>query len=169
VSASVNKVIDLYTEGNSIPQIAALMGMAKSTIRKRLIDNGVILRTRSEGVRLAGPRMSEMRRGTSRAFTSEWCANISAARLRWADEHAAGLSKKPSGYIEITRGVEKGRGEHVVIMERRLGRRLLPDEVVHHIDENRSNNSPDNLALMTRVGHSRHHQLSRGEKPCRDR
>ena len=38
--------------------------------------------------------------------------------------------------------------EHILVMESKLGRRLKPDEVVHHIDKNKQNNSPDNLMLF---------------------
>ncbi len=38
--------------------------------------------------------------------------------------------------------------EHRLIMEQHLGRYLLPTEVVHHIDENPSNNALDNLMLF---------------------
>lgn len=39
--------------------------------------------------------------------------------------------------------------EHRLVMEKNLGRHLLPDEVVHHKDENKQNNHPDNLELYT--------------------
>ena len=38
--------------------------------------------------------------------------------------------------------------EHRWVMERMIGRRLRPEEVVHHVDHNRANNSPDNLMLF---------------------
>ena len=38
--------------------------------------------------------------------------------------------------------------EHVFIAEQILGRKLTDDEVVHHIDHNRKNNSPDNLMIF---------------------
>ena len=51
---------------------------------------------------------------------------------------------------------------HRVVMENYLGRLLLPQEVVHHIDGNKKNNSIENLQLLTREEHSRMHQLERG-------
>lgn len=43
------------------------------------------------------------------------------------------------------------------IMEIILGRKLTPKEVVHHKDGDCSNNSPDNLQVMTRAEHTRLH------------
>lgn len=43
--------------------------------------------------------------------------------------------------------------EHILIAEKRLGRPLQKDEVVHHIDFNKLNNSPENLLVMTRRQH----------------
>ena len=50
------------------------------------------------------------------------------------------MSLKPSGYIEITMGENKGRGQHIVLMEESIGRKLFIDECVHHIDNDKSNN-----------------------------
>lgn len=46
---------------------------------------------------------------------------------------------------------------HRYVMEKHLGRKLSSDEVVHHIDENKENNSIYNLQIMTRSEHAIHH------------
>lgn len=47
----------------------------------------------------------------------------------------------------------KGRHEHRIVAELKYGRKLTFDDVVHHIDGNKRNNSPDNLVVMTRAEH----------------
>ena len=47
---------------------------------------------------------------------------------------------------------------HIIIAEHKLGRALLPEEVVHHKDLNKLNNSPDNLMIFATKGdHTRFH------------
>jgi hypothetical protein len=41
----------------------------------------------------------------------------------------------------------KSRAEHVLVMEREMGRVLYPDETVHHKNGNRLDNAPDNLEI----------------------
>lgn len=51
-----------------------------------------------------------------------------------------------------------GRHEHRVIAEQKIGRPLKKGEVVHHLDGNKRNNSPDNLQVLpSRAEHSRIH------------
>ena len=48
--------------------------------------------------------------------------------------------------------------EHRLVMEKKIGRYLLPSEVVHHDDEDHSNNDPSNLFLHASNGeHIREH------------
>src|SRR5208283_1490209 len=47
--------------------------------------------------------------------------------------------------------------EHVIAMERHLGRGIKSDEVVHHVDGNRLNNDITNLRVMKRRDHVAHH------------
>lgn len=50
--------------------------------------------------------------------------------------------------------------EHRLVASRALGRPLLSDEHVHHIDEDPLNNSPENLVVLSRSEHTRlHHQV----------
>jgi hypothetical protein len=144
----------------SIPQIARATNLAISTVRTRLLESGVQLRSRAEGVRLRSDDIATVQRGTRRKPTSEETRQkIREAALRRGERDAAGSRITTSGYVEFTRGIHKGRSVHVVVMEERIGRRLLPDECVHHVDGDRSNNDPNSLALMTRAGHTRLHRL----------
>jgi len=162
MSGSVNKeaLIDEYKRGASLTELSSHFGLPISTARYHLEKAGV-LRSRADGVRGAAKKgkIGSGLRGKPRTFTEKHKLAISAARRGWADECAAGVSIKSSGYREYTMGDQKNRSEHVVIMEKRLGRKLLQDEHVHHIDGNRLNNNENNLALVTRSGHARIHRL----------
>jgi len=46
---------------------------------------------------------------------------------------------------------------HRQVMEEKLGRKLKPGELVHHKDENKLNNDPDNLELSNSIKHGKHH------------
>ena len=49
---------------------------------------------------------------------------------------------------------------HRAVISEHLGRLLLPEEVVHHIDEDRNNWKLSNLELMSRSQHCEHHTIS---------
>lgn len=52
--------------------------------------------------------------------------------------------------------------EHRINMAKKIGRPLTVDETVHHIDKNRQNNQIDNLEIIKRNYHHKHH-ISHGD------
>lgn len=150
---------EMYLKGASIPEISGQTGIPLSTLRFRFKKAG-ILRSRADGVRNAASRgkLSHMK-GKKRVFTDDWKQAISKARKELGKLTAAGVTIKSSGYAEITIGQHKGKKVHQVIAEIWMGRPLAEQECVHHIDGNKFNNDPDNLAIMTRSGHARLHRF----------
>jgi len=55
---------------------------------------------------------------------------------------------------------------HRVIMENKLGRLLRENEIVHHKDEDKTNNSPENLHVMDRGDHAAHHETEDDVEKC---
>lgn len=153
---------ELYKEGNSIPEVSIKTGIPRSTLRFRFAKKG-ILRSRAEGICIASKKglQGSGMRGKKRIFTDEHRRNMSKAAIERGAKSSKGVSKKPNGYLEITRGPNKGKGQHVVIMEQCIGRRLAKNECVHHKNEIRDDNRIDNLQLMTRSEHARFHINSR--------
>lgn len=75
------------------------------------------------------------------------------------------------GYRHINTDIDhprKYRGmyvpEHILIAERIMCRFLESNEVVHHIDGNRLNNSPTNLSVITRSYHTHIHKLNKTQE-----
>lgn len=65
----------------------------------------------------------------------------------------------------------KYKFEHRIVIESMIGRNLSPDERVHHIDGNKLNNSPSNLAIMSKSEHSKlesnRYWTPRKNPPCK--
>ncbi|HGJ9204474.1 TPA: HNH endonuclease [Pseudomonas aeruginosa] len=163
------QIVDLYLFGFSIPEIEGMIGLHRSTVRYHVMRAGK-LRSRTDGIRAAAAegRIGSGMRGKRRIFTDQHKERISIAKLSYGEKNATGLSLKPNGYIEITRGPNKGRSQHRVIAEQMLGRPLEPDEHVHHIDGNRSNNDPSNLQVMTAAEHTSLHAKARATEKRRN-
>lgn len=65
-------------------------------------------------------------------------------------------------------GKQVARREHRVLMELHIGRKLEPWELVHHRDENPSNNSIENLEIVEWGKHTaEHHKGSRKSQDTR--
>lgn len=150
---------EMYTSGCTIAEVAKAVGRSVSTVRRGIMKVRP-MRSAREAANLAASkgRMGSGFRGKTRVLSEAHIAAVRAGRKRWGEENGKGWRITRTGYREFTRGEHAGRLEHVVVMEGRIGRRILRDECVHHIDGDSLNNHEDNLALMTRAAHSRLHR-----------
>lgn len=143
----------MYLAGKSLPEIQGELGIGYTALRGGLLRAGIQLRSKSDAIKIAGHKISRALKGKTRVLSDAHRNNISTARRG----KGRGYSIKQNGYIEFTMGENKHRGQHVLVMETHIGRRIAPDEVVHHIDENKQNNALENLRLMKRADHASHH------------
>jgi hypothetical protein len=98
----------------------------------------------------------------------EEAQRLRVAKGRGTGENASnwkgGRTKHSLGYMFVRRPDHPNAAsngyvpEHRLVMEEQLGRYLNRDEVVHHIDGDKTNNSPDNLVVMVRSKHKLTHK-----------
>lgn len=145
--------------------IANELGVARNTVRNRLVKFGIARRAWGEHLK-GKPKSDEERRKYSDARKRYWDAHPDRSSFRLklsASKHKHHLTA--SGYRR-TFTLDQGRiREHILVVETKLGRKLLPDEQVHHKDENKLNNHPDNLEVLTNSEHQKLHFPSRPRDP----
>jgi len=111
-------------EGLTVRQIGERLGRNSKVVNKACKRLGIQMRRR-------GPKSGDQHPGWRGGLTTD----KAGYRLRYQPDHPQCNS---SGYVR----------EHRLVAEAILGRPLLPEEVVHHIDDNPANNSPDNLQVF---------------------
>lgn len=142
----------------SAPEVAKAMGLSVSTVRRAVLAAGGAMRSAKQAGVLYGPTVGDKLRGRKH-ITSEMREAINSG-IRRAAVKAKGVGITSKGYLRYTATTRPNydRLVHVVVMEERMGRRLRPGEVVHHIDQNKQNNELSNLQLMSNADHAALHR-----------
>ncbi len=86
--------------------------------------------------------------------------NIRKGMLSYWDAHR-GKRVQKNGYITVCIGNKKYY-EHRLVMEEHLGRKLKRAECVHHINGVKTDNRLENLQIVERGAHTRHHAITNG-------
>ncbi len=117
-------------------------------------------------------KLSEAKIGKKRILSEETKQKV---RLALMGENncgwKGGIRKTWNGYIMLYKPGHpyKNNQNYVrkqrLVMEEFLGRYLKPEEVVHHIDNNKENNDIENLMLFKNIGeHTKYHANERRHK-----
>ncbi len=133
----LDKVAEMYLSGNTQAEIADALGVSQKVVWRFMKRNDLT-------ARIAAKRNQDGRNNAA-----------------WK----GGVSIDPNGYIEILQKdhprAKKNSGyvkEHILAAEKQLGRYLKPNEIVHHIDFDKHNNSSENLWVCeSRKLHSEAH------------
>ena len=95
----------------------------------------------------------KLRRGTESYFCSADCKH-NTQRGKLSGTWKGGRRAYPSckGYVTVNVSPGKRMAEHRFVMQNHLGRELRKGEVVHHLNEDPSDNRIENLVLCESAG-----------------
>lgn len=149
-----NTAANLYVAGMSTTELAEKYDVDASTVYRILVEWGVVMRDLSTAVRNAVTKgRTNVPRG-ERHY--RWCNGRKYAMgyvLVKVENHPR---SDATNYVR----------EHILVMGKHLGRDVMREEVVHHIDGNKANNTIENLMLFkNQAEHVRHHARMRKGKP----
>lgn len=170
ISVSAEVVIAHYSEGKSSTELGAQFGVDPHSIRRIIIKAGGQLRSLSEAISISHNR-AEFKQACAVRQTGKRLSEGAKQKLRSlcgerSPKWKGGITRHRDGYEiysnAIGNGDNAGKLVHRLIAEKKIGRKLLPGEHVHHIDFNKTNNHPDNLQVMDAREHHILHARASG-------
>jgi len=174
IEVDEEEIQSLYALGLSAKRVADRIGVSKKTVLRVLDRLGVQRRTlrkvtpevEAQIVELASQgfpvRWAEAELGLEATVLREYAAKNG---VKFVDPVHRGFITTWNGYRMVQMPEHPGADskgyvrEHVAVVEKHLGRFMLAHEVVHHKDGNKTNNALENLEVMTRGEHARHHAV----------
>lgn len=169
--------IELYSlywdDGLSGKAIAKLFGCSPALVCRRMKASGIPTRSCHDYPPTDKQKQSWVENGKRLSQYSSTIASRGVGgkknkgRRRREYEFGGHEKKRGDGYIKVyvpdhPHATSDGYVmKHVLVMERKIGRFLNPDEVVHHINHIRDDNRIENLTLMTKHDHMSMHMIER--------
>lgn len=146
-----------WCDQQSTPSIGEALGVSTSAVRKWMKKLDIPRRDGSSAqnvITLSGRRPKMTRLNQSGAANHNWkggrVRHVKGYILRHAPDHPSASG----GYVL----------EHRLVAEEMLGRRLGPDEDVHHVDGDKTNNSRENLLVVRHDAHAELHWALRNAR-----
>lgn len=167
----VKVVKEMISKNYRNKDIAKKLNRSRSSLDNLLNRLGL---TRSKGTNQYSFNKEVVNGMASRKHSKETKKKISESRKKYIMERhpswKGGKRENHHGYVVVRmpnhpRAINGYIFEHILIMETILGRYLTEEEVVHHIDENKKNNSPENLMFFkNEKDHRKYHAFMRRER-----
>lgn len=165
-------ILVFYENGNSLVQTSLKFKITKPALKRILSEHGIGIRA-SEFYNKAKDNATEKIKKL--AVEDYISTNISAEGVakkfnlsrKKAKQLTLGVKKMvgiKSGYKSVLdpehpRSDSSGKVlEHIIVAETKLQRPVLKDEQIHHIDFNKHNNNPENLAVGSPKSHGFWHK-----------
>lgn len=155
-----DELSDLYiSKGLTLKEIGEIFNCSDGTIRKYILNFGIKLRKPAHlgQTDRAKEKISKSNRGLKRTKAQRFNCGKANRGKKGKDTTAwkGGTTSDGHGYILIKKhGHPKSdkQGyvkEQILIMEKKIGRYLKKNEVVHHVNRKRDDNRIENLMLFS--------------------
>ena len=101
----------------------------------------------------------------------KFCSRSCMGKAQSKDRSGSGSSSWIGGRVVINGYVHVREGkwyvrEHRKIIEEAMGQPLRSDELVHHVNGNKTDNDPDNLTVMDWASHQAFHRSQQATNRC---
>lgn len=103
------------------------------------------------------------RRGLKYRIVKDNPTSFKVGQKPWNTGFSTPYLDKSTGYMKIKID-GKDMKYHRYVMEQEIGRKLLTEELVHHIDHDKLNNAIENLEIMSVSVHMKYHWADRRQK-----